>query len=238
MSVLLPALGKPTSATSATSFSSRSYQCSSPTSPCSANDGARRRLDRNRALPRPPRPPAAATQRSPGRDRSATTVPSRSFTTVPTGTLTSVDDPVAPWRALPCPWAPLAARRCGWSLKASREATLGSATNHTSPPSPPSPPSGPPLATCASRRNDTAPAPPPPAFTWSWASSTKFISPSQAELARRTDGAPPGRRGRAHPPAGRAPSLVDLALAPWAPFLRPRRRGGRRRACGPCGSRT
>ena len=38
------------------SLSSRSSQRSSPSSPCSANDGARRRLDRNRALPLPPWP--------------------------------------------------------------------------------------------------------------------------------------------------------------------------------------
>src|SRR5437763_526911 len=41
MSVLLPALGRPTRATSAMSLSSRSSQRSSPISPCSANDRAR-----------------------------------------------------------------------------------------------------------------------------------------------------------------------------------------------------
>ena len=56
--MLLPEFGNPTSATSARSLSSRSSQRSSPASPCSAKAGARRRLLRNRALPRPPRPPA------------------------------------------------------------------------------------------------------------------------------------------------------------------------------------
>ena len=51
-------------------------------SPCSANAGARRRFDRNRALPRPPRPPAAASQRSPWCTRSASSSPSRVARTV------------------------------------------------------------------------------------------------------------------------------------------------------------
>src|SRR5205823_10043537 len=80
--------------------------------------------------------------------------------------------PLAPCRPPPWPWTPFVARRKGWSLKPSSDATLRSATSHTSPPLPPSPPSGPPRGTCASRRNDTAPAPPSPAFTWSCASST------------------------------------------------------------------
>ena len=74
MSVDLPTLGNPTRATSASSFSSSRSQRSSPTSPCSAKAGARRRFDRNRALPRPPRPPSPASQRSPAPTRSASTV--------------------------------------------------------------------------------------------------------------------------------------------------------------------
>ncbi len=172
MSVLLPALGMPTRATSARSLSSRPSQRSSPTSPCSAKAGARRRLERKRALPRPPRPPPAASQRSPASARSARRAPSGPRTTVPTGTGTSRAAPRAPWRRLPCPWRPSPARRWGWSRKPSSDAWLVEATSHTSPPSPPSPPSGPPRDTCASRRNDTAPAPPSPAFTWTCASST------------------------------------------------------------------
>src|SRR5438270_471536 len=172
ISVLLPAFGNPTRATSAIRRSSMSSQRSSPASPCSANEGARRRLERKRAFPRPPRPPWAASQVSPSCTRSAMRVPSLSFTVVPSGTATRVSAPFAPWRAPPWPWLPLVARRCGWSRKPSSEATLRSATSHTSPPLPPSPPSGPPRGTCASRRNDTEPAPPSPARTCSCASST------------------------------------------------------------------
>ena len=133
--MLLPALGKPTRATSAMSFSSRSSQRSSPTSPCSANDGARRRLDRKRALPRPPWPPRAASQRSPADDqvgqhahrwrRGRPCLRARG----PPGRR-----PAWPWRPLPMPWVPLPARRWGWSRKPKREATLRSATSQTSPP--------------------------------------------------------------------------------------------------------
>ena len=61
-------------------------------------------------------------------------------------------------RAGPCPCRGRrrSARRWGWSRKASSEATLRSATSHTSPPLPPSPPFGPPSATGPSRRNDDA----------------------------------------------------------------------------------
>ena len=75
ISVDLPTFGNPTRATSASSLSSSRSQRSSPTSPCSAKDGARRRFDRNRALPRPPCPPAAARHRSPAWTRSASTAP-------------------------------------------------------------------------------------------------------------------------------------------------------------------
>ena len=51
------------------SLSSRRIQRSSPTSPCSAKPGARRLLDRKRALPLPPVPPAAASHRSPSSDQ-------------------------------------------------------------------------------------------------------------------------------------------------------------------------
>ena len=54
ISVDLPTLGNPTSATSAMSLSSRRIHRSSPISPCSAKPGARRLLDRKRALPLPP----------------------------------------------------------------------------------------------------------------------------------------------------------------------------------------
>src|SRR5687767_11451390 len=162
MRVDFPALGKPTRATSAMRRNSRRSQRSSPYSPCSANPGARRRLDRKWALPRPPWPPRAASTRSPEWTRSARIPPSRSRTIVPSGTGTIRSSPVAPVRLLPEPWAPEVALRWGWSRKAMSEATLRSATSHTSPPLPPSPPSGPPRSTYGSRRKATAPAPPSP----------------------------------------------------------------------------
>src|SRR4051812_18713952 len=155
------------------SLSSSRSQRSSPGSPCSANDGARRRFERKRALPRPPRPPCAARYRSPSWTRSASTAPvSWSRTIVPSGTRTTRSSPPRPCLRLPWPCTPLVARRCGWSRKARREATLRSATSQTSPPLPPSPPSGPPLGTWASRRNATVPAPPSPALTGRPHSST------------------------------------------------------------------
>src|SRR5262249_10195494 len=78
----------------------------------------------------------------------------------PSGTHTAIPAPVARCRRFRLPCLPEAARRCGWPRTPSRDATLRSASNTTSPPAPPSPPSGPPFGTCASRRNETAPAPP------------------------------------------------------------------------------
>jgi hypothetical protein len=173
MSVLLPTLGKPTRATSATRARSRSYHCSWPFSPCSAKAGARLRLVRKLAFPRPPRPPSPASHRSPELARSTRRDPSRPLARVPTGTGTSRSRPRAPCFFFPPPWPPSPPRRWGWSRNPSSEDWLVVATSHTSPPRPPSPPSGPPLSTWASRRNATAPAPPSPALTCSCASSTK-----------------------------------------------------------------
>ena len=209
----LPALGKPTRATSATSFSSMSSQRSSPFSPCSAKAGARRLLERKRAFPRPPRPPSAASQRSPAPVRSHKSEPSRSRTTVPTGTGTSRSGPRPPWRRLPEPCPPSVARRWGWSRNPSNEAWLGVATSQTSPPRPPSPPSGPPLSTWASRRKETAPAPPSPALAWSCASSTKpdmqrSYGAAASPLATGSDwaaghpGSPPGNLDQTPGPVG------------------------------------
>ena len=72
----LPALGKPTRPTSATLFSSRTTSWVSPGSPSSANPGALRRVEASAALPSPPRPPWAATNRLPAPVRSASTSPS------------------------------------------------------------------------------------------------------------------------------------------------------------------
>ena len=103
MSVLLPTFGKPTSATSAMSFSSSRNHASSPTSPCSAKPGARRRFERKRLLPRPPCPPAAALHRSPADTRSASTSPSSVATTVPSGTGTTSVVPAGPMALLALP---------------------------------------------------------------------------------------------------------------------------------------
>ena len=58
-------------------------------------------------------------------------------------------------------------RRGGAGGRRRRAARRGSSwpRDTTSPPRPPSPPSGPPRETCASLRNETAPAPPLPPFT-------------------------------------------------------------------------
>ena len=174
MSVDLPTFGKPTSATSAMSLSSSHIQRSWPTSPCSAKPGARRLLDKNLALPFPPMPPSAASQRSRSWTRSARISPSRSLTVVPIGTCTYRSSPPWPCFFLPEPCDPFVALRCGWSRNDNSDATFRSATSHTSPPDPPSPPSGPPMATCASRRNEVHPAPPSPPLTFRPHSSTKF----------------------------------------------------------------
>ena len=138
---------------------------SSPYSPCSANDGARRAFERKRALPRPPLPPRAASQRSPSATRSASSSPSERGRPCPRVRRSTRSAPAEPCFFLPEPCVPDVALRCGWSRNASSDATLRFARSQTSPPLPPSPPSGPPCGTCASRRNATAPAPPSPAFT-------------------------------------------------------------------------
>src|SRR5262249_12462845 len=105
----LPAFGKPTRPISATVLSSRVSSRSSPGSPLSAKPGALRRGDASAALPRPPRPPAAATKRVPVPTRSARTSPSGVRTTVPFGTLILRSCPAAPCRLEPSPCLPLPA---------------------------------------------------------------------------------------------------------------------------------
>ena len=58
-----PAFGRPTSPTSAISFSEKRSRRASPLRPCSAVSGAWRVAVAKRALPRPPRPPRATTSR-------------------------------------------------------------------------------------------------------------------------------------------------------------------------------
>ena len=71
----LPALGRPTRPTSASSLSRRSIQPSSPGRPRSAKRGAWRVGVAKCLLPRPPRPPRATTTRWPGTTRSTTCRP-------------------------------------------------------------------------------------------------------------------------------------------------------------------
>src|SRR6266511_3289239 len=120
----LPALGKPTRPTSASSRSSSRRRRCCPGSPRSLKCATRLPADRE-ALPRPPRPPLAATKRAPGVARSASRRPSSSRTMVPTGTGRRRSAPSEPLRLLPWPWVPLRARWCGWKWYSTRVATLG-----------------------------------------------------------------------------------------------------------------
>ena len=64
--MILPAFGRPTRPTSASSFRRSSSVASSPARPRSANRGACRVEVANRLLPPPPLPPRATTTRAPG----------------------------------------------------------------------------------------------------------------------------------------------------------------------------
>ena len=110
MNVLLPALGKPTSATSAISLSSRRSQRSSPVlallgearRPAPVATGTWRCPARPARRPRP----ASGRRGGPGRPGRSRRCRGRS-TTVPSGTWTSRSSPRRPCRSLPLPWAPL-----------------------------------------------------------------------------------------------------------------------------------
>jgi hypothetical protein len=130
------------------------------------------------------RPPRRATGRRV--TRSARTLPVLVLTTVPSGTLTSSRRPDGRG-ALPLPWVPSSARRNGWSRKASSEATLWSATSHTSPPLPPSPPSGPPAAPALTTERHAARA---------TVASLDVETALVDELGHRGESRPTGARGR------------------------------------------
>src|SRR5829696_6337392 len=168
----LPALGKPTRPASASERSSRVRRRWRPGSPFSWKPAIRRPGPERAALPRPPRPPLAARNLTPGLSRSASSSPSVSRTRVPTGTGRVRSSPSAPLRLFPCPWAPRVARWWGWKWYSTRVPTPGSATSMTSPPRPPSPPSGPPRGLYFSRWNEVTPSPPRPAVTSMVVSST------------------------------------------------------------------
>ncbi|CAB4674751.1 unannotated protein [freshwater metagenome] len=75
MSEDFPALGKPTSAISATDFNSNCKIRSSPGSPRRAKPGARRLEEESAKFPSPPKPPWAATNVVPVPMRSAICTP-------------------------------------------------------------------------------------------------------------------------------------------------------------------
>ena len=104
----MPALGKPTSATSATVLSSRTTSAASPGSPSSAKPGALRRAEASAALPRPPRPPCGDDVAGAGADQVGEHLAvGASCTTVPSGTGSTRSSPSAPLRLPPWPGLPL-----------------------------------------------------------------------------------------------------------------------------------
>ena len=126
----------------------------------------------NLALPKPPLPPAAATNSSPIFTKSKIKVLlSSSKTWVPNGTLRMRSSPLFPVRFCPAPLLPLLALWCCWYLKSIKVFKFLSAFKITEPPLPPSPPSGPPYSINFSLLKLGEPSPPLPAlikiYTWS-----------------------------------------------------------------------
>src|SRR5205085_793837 len=105
----LPALGRPTSPTSASSLSLSSSQPCSPGRPRSAKRGACRVAVAKRLLPLPPAPPRATVARWPSassshrRRASSPSLPSLTEISVPGGTRSVRVSPSRPWRWAPCP---------------------------------------------------------------------------------------------------------------------------------------
>ena len=170
--MLFPALGIPTSPTSAINFSSNVIHNSSPGRPRSAIFGAWLVELLKAVLPRPPLPPRATTACCPASVRSAKSWPVSVWrATAPGGTTTITSLPPAPAIFLPPPCAPRPALKWLRFLKWTRVLSCESTSRITSPPLPPCPPAGPPRGTNFSRRKATAPSPPWPAFTKILASS-------------------------------------------------------------------
>src|SRR5690606_30110110 len=181
--VLLPAFGKPSRPTSASSFSSSFSTRCSPSSPGVDCRGERLVELLKCMLPRPPLPPRATSRRSPWRVRSPiTSSVSTLTTTVPTGTVMTLSSPPLPYIWLPMPFSPRCALNWRWWRKSTRVLRFSSACSQTSPPSPPSPPSGPPSGMNFSRRKPTQPLPPLPAMTVISASSTSFMESRKGEM--------------------------------------------------------
>ncbi len=111
MNVLLPALGMPSSPTSASTFSSRCSLRFSPSPPGVHWRGARLMLDLKCRLPSPPLPPRATTACWSCAARSARRSPvSASVTTVPTGTRSTMSGAPLPYWSAPRPFSPRFAR--------------------------------------------------------------------------------------------------------------------------------
>src|ERR671931_785351 len=224
----LPALGSPTSAASARSFSRSSSQASSPGSPVSANRGAWRVGVAKRRLPRPPAPPCATSARAPGAARSTTRRPSSSKTCVPTGTRSSTSSPSAPCCCRPRPGAPWPAWNHFSRAKRERSRRSGSATTATSPPGPRSPPSAPPWGTCSPGGKLTPPWPPRPAWTRIFARSWNIGSERTVEVhgvrARHCRGQRARSRDGLRTPAHRGHRVLREADG-----------GGRRSVASGCG---
>src|SRR6185437_540355 len=176
MKVLLPAFGKPSRPTSASTFNSSFSSRSSPGVPGVKRRGARLVELLKWMLPRPPLPPCATSSFSPCVVRSPiNSSVSRLKTDVPTGTRIVVSSPPRPYMSLPMPFWPRCALNCRWWRKSISVFKLSSATSHTLPPTPPSPPLGPPNGMNFSRRKLAQPSPPLPACTLMMASSTNFM---------------------------------------------------------------
>src|SRR5207342_1177500 len=208
MKVDLPALGKPSRPTSASSLSSRRSARVSPSPP-----GVERRGERliellKCMLPRPPLPPRATSRRSPLAVRSPMiSSVSTLCTTVPTGTTIVMSSPPLPYIWRPMPFSPRLARNIFSWRKSTSVLRFSSACRYTSPPLPPSPPSGPPSGMNFSRRKLMEPLPPFPAITVMSASSTSFMD-GPCGVCRLQKQRTPPERGSSHTGT---PNLLDDA---------------------------
>ena len=158
-----PALGNPTSPTSASTLSSRINHPSCPSSPGCAYLGVCCVADLKLLFPSPPRPPLQRIFSSPGSIMSNSTSPvSPSFTTVPTGTSRTMSLPCLPLQSAAPPCSPFSALMNFLYFRWINVQNCGFDLNMICPPLPPSPPSGPPLGTYLARCRCTDPAPPCP----------------------------------------------------------------------------
>src|SRR5690606_4350203 len=158
-----PALGNPTSPTSAKTFNSRIIHSSLPGRPGCEKRGVCWVDDLKCQLPSPPFPPGVKTFVSPSSVISNNISPVSAFLAmVPNGTSRISSLPFAPVRnALP-PGSPFAAMICFLYLRCRSVQCWLEPLSIMWPPRPPSPPSGPPLAVNLSLCRCAEPAPPCP----------------------------------------------------------------------------